>query len=59
MKTKFYFSCKGSCSNEAINVYDANSKEEATEYFAQVKNLPVNQFTQLYEVLEYARARKS
>ena len=56
MKTKYYFSCKGSCSStEPIFSTYANSLDEAIKYFSELKRLPINQFLQLYEVLKDER----
>lgn len=52
---KYYFSCKGSCVKEAVSTIWAYSLEEATKDFAEIKRLPINQFTQLYEVFEDER----
>jgi hypothetical protein len=52
MNKTYTFSCKGACSNEPITTRLASSLNEAIQYFASIKRLPVSQFLQLYEVKE-------
>lgn len=38
--------------NEFVKSINANSVKQAVEYFAQIKNLPVDSFNKLYEVIK-------
>jgi len=46
--TKYSFQSK--LSNEAISTTEARSLDEAIEIFAKIKDLPLDKFTELYEV---------
>ena len=46
--TKYSFQSK--LSREVISTTEARSLDEATEIFAKIKDLPLDKFTELYEV---------
>ena len=47
---KYSFNSKNS--KEYIKTVNANNIAEATNFFAKLKDLPINKFLQLYEVIE-------
>jgi ribosomal protein S2 len=53
---RFVFTNKGS--NEVIGVSDTQkSLQKAIEFFAQIKNLPVDKFTSIYDVKEVKKEK--
>jgi ribosomal protein S2 len=53
---RFVFTNKGS--NEVIGVSDTQkSLQKAIEFFAQIKDLPVDEFIKLYEVKEVKKEK--
>ena len=50
----YYFKPK-SCDDKFSSQVDAETLQEATEHFAKVKQLPIEEFEKLYEVKQEIR----
>lgn len=51
MKKRFVFTNKGS--DEVVGISEVpKSQEEAIEFFAKIKNLPIDDFIKIYKVRE-------
>lgn len=55
MKAFSYYS-KADQSRETIMSWASSSKEDAITAFAKFKDLPVHEFTKIFEVVEYERS---
>ena len=49
---KFYFCCKNDITREIISKCECKNIENAVEYFAKTKNLTIDSFLELFDVLE-------